>query len=677
MTARPSRKSSVPGTGFGLLLALAAVLLLFIGSGAATYLNIRTLSESAGWVAHTHEVLINTADVMSQMRAAESNQRAYIITGDERYRTPYETAVALVWKRIEAVEKLTRDNESQQPRIEALRNEVKARLDILKQTIDVRDAEGIDAARDRVATNRGKEAMDAIAERIEEMSEAERALRVQRLEATADAYSVAVSGVLLTGVVGVILSLAVASLIQRAAATRQRQEWLQTGQLGLSAATAGDLRLERLGENTLKYLAEYLDAQAGAFYASDEGQFIRVATYGVPAAGGAPERFTLADGLLGQAAKDARTIVVRDVPDGYLSFGSALGQGKPRNLLIVPVSDDGVVNAVLELGFVNAIDEAALRLFEKAAEAIGVSVQAANYRVRLQNFLEETQRQAEELQAQTEELRVSNEELEEQGRALRESQARLEQQQAELEQTNVQLEEQTLILEAQRDDVSRAKTALQTQAQELEQASRYKSDFLANMSHELRTPLNSSLILAKLLADNAQGNLTAEQVKYAETIQSSGNDLLALINDILDLSKIEAGHMEVRPQSARLTQIVEDIARTFRPIAGQKNLAFRTEITPGTPDVLDTDRQRLEQVLKNLLSNAMKFTERGEVTLRVSAADAGRIAFAVSDTGIGIPVNQQQVVFEAFRQADGTINRKYGGTGLGLSISRELARLLG
>jgi len=457
----------------------------------------------------------------------------------------------------------------------------------------------------------------------------------------------------------------------------RRQEWLQTAQTGLSETMVGDPRPEQLGERVLKFLAEYLGAHSGAFFAADAGRFRRVATYAIPKPGGVPEGFELGDGLLGQAAKDGRTFVVRDVPDGYMSVGSALGQGSPRNLIVAPAAAYGSVNAVLELGFVGPVYDSDADLFDRVSESIGVAVRSAQYRTNLQELLQRTQQQAEELQAQSEELRVSNEELEEQGRALRESQTRLENQQAELEQTNTQLEEQAQLLETQRDDLGKTKASLEVQARELEQASQYKSDFLANMSHELRTPLNSSLILAKLLADNPDGNLTAEQVRYAETIQSAGNDLLALISDILDLSKIEAGRMEIRPEPVRLTQLTADLARAFEPVAAHKGLAFRIRVAPGCPEDFETDRLRLEQVLRNLLSNAIKFTEAGEVTLDVSHTDDGRLTFAIRDTGIGIPEHQQQLVFEAFRQADGTTNRRHGGTGLGLSISRDLARLLG
>jgi signal transduction histidine kinase/CheY-like chemotaxis protein len=298
------------------------------------------------------------------------------------------------------------------------------------------------------------------------------------------------------------------------------------------------------------------------------------------------------------------------------------------------------------------------------------------YRERLQELLHETQTQSEELQAQQEELRVSNEELEEQSRVLKESQARLETQQAELEQTNTHLEEQAEQTRRHSESLAAAQAALTEKAADLERANQYKSEFLANMSHELRTPLNSTLILAKLLADNSENNLTPEQVRYAQTISAAGNDLLALINDILDLAKVEAGKIDIVAEPVRLAALAENLGKTFQPLAREKGLAFHVEIEPGTPERIETDTQRLSQILKNLVSNAVKFTTVGEVSLRVSAAAEG-VAFAVRDTGIGIEPEQQEVIFEAFRQADGSTHRRFGGTGLGLSISRDLARLLG
>ena len=457
----------------------------------------------------------------------------------------------------------------------------------------------------------------------------------------------------------------------------KKQEWLQAGQVRLAENMSGEQRLDELGANLLRFLAEYLGAQAGAVFIRDGDGFRRHATYGVPADGRMPDHVRPGDGLLGQAVKDGRGFLLHEVPEDYLYFGSGLGQAKPRHLLIAPVRVEGEIHAVLELGFIGAAGERHVEFLESVSESAAIAIRSAKFRIRLQELLEETQQQAEELQAQSEELRTANEELERQSLSLQDSQSRLEMQQAELEQTNAHLEEQAQALESQRDDLSRAQSALQGQARDLEQASRYKSEFLANMSHELRTPLNSLLIMARLLADNRDGNLSSDQIRYAETIETSGNDLLLLIDDILDISKIEAGKVELQARRVGIVQIAGKVKAAFEAAALQKGLTLRTEILPDTPDALETDPQRLEQVLKNFLSNGIKFTEKGGVVLSIGPAADGRLTFSVRDTGVGIPVEQQQAVFEAFRQADGTISRKYGGTGLGLSISRELARLLG
>ena len=676
-TAATSAQKRRANAGFSIFLGLAAVLLFFVASAFISYWNTRIFSRNATLVTHTHEVILKLSDLRSLAKDAETGQRGYVLTGDDSYLAPHTDAVATLEEEFLSLGELVKDNPQQKMRMEKLQRHMRNKLSELKETIDLRRAKSFEAALELVKTNRGKSEMDAIRSIIADMEMTENDLRQQRMEEMRGAYQIAVVSGILTAVLGIILSIAVAYLLRKAALTRARQEWLQSGEVGLSVAMLGELRVEQLGENILKFITGYVDAHAGALYMHDGDSYRNVATYGTPTESGAPASFELNDGLLGQAAKDGRTILVNEVPDGYLTVSSALGHGNPRHLIIAPAKSDDAVNAVLELGFIHPLDPETMTLLEQVSESIGVAVKAANYRTKLQNLLEETQRQAEELQAQGEELRVNNEELEEQSRALRESQTRLEQQQAEMEQTNAQLEEQTQLLEGQRDDIARAKAAIQLKAQELEQASQYKSDFLANMSHELRTPLNSSLILAKLLGDNPNGNLTDEQVKFAQTIQSSGNDLLALINDILDLSKIEAGHMEMRPETLPLASLARDLTSIFAPMAKQKGLTFSASVAPNAPEIMETDRLRLEQVIKNLLSNAIKFTEKGSVELTVARAEGNRVSFTVKDTGIGIANEQQQAIFEAFRQADGTISRKYGGTGLGLSISRELTRLLG
>jgi len=454
--------------------------------------------------------------------------------------------------------------------------------------------------------------------------------------------------------------------------------WLQQGETLVSQRLIGELGPHEVADRATQALCEFTGADTALLYRIDGPDLLRKGGHAVDLAA-ARERIPIPDGIAGQVARDGRPRVLDDVAEGHLPVTTTLGRSAPAQIVVAPLRIDGVTAGVVELGFLRRPSDTGrvLELLDQLAEPIGLTLRSALYRRRLEVLLEETQRQGESLQAQQEELRVSNEELEEQSRVLLESQARLETQQVELEQTNVQLEEQAQVLERQKLDLLAAQQSLHGKAEQLEAASRYKSEFLANMSHELRTPLNSSLILSKLLADNKPGSLNAEQVKYAQAIHASNNDLLLLINDILDLSKIEAGHVDLTVEPLDLSEVLERLRATFDPLARQKKLSFVVEAAPGAPSVLHTDGQRLLQVLKNLLANGIKFTERGEVRLVVRPAAEGRVAFEVTDSGVGIPKHQQEVIFEAFRQADGSTSRRFGGTGLGLSISRELAHRLG
>ena len=674
-----SRGSATPETGFNARtgFGLALVVLFFLLSGWIADSNINVLRDDAAQIQHSHEVIASLDELLSTMQDAETGQRGFLLTGRDQYLAPYNEALARIGPKLDDIASLTRDNALQRSRLVPLRRHVDAKLAELKQTIDLRRRTGIVAALAIVTTDRGKIEMDAIRTQLDLMQQEEARLRQVRVDEMAGAYRTAwISGVL-SCLLGILLTLVVGFLIRRAAVARERQQWLQAGEASLASAMLGEQRTDQLGENILGFLTKYLGAQGGALFAGDGAQYRRIATYGVPFDAQVVERFSLREGLLGQVVADREPSILNDIPDGYLTIGSALGRDKPRHLTISPAIADDMVHGVVELGFLRPVTEDVVTFLDQACASIGVALRSARFRTELQNLLEETQRQSEELQVQSEELRVSNEELEEQGRALKESAVRLEQQQVELEQANAQLEEQAQQLETQRDDLARTGAAVELKARELEQASRYKSDFLANMSHELRTPLNSLLILSKLLGDNPDGNLTDDQVKFANTIQSSGNDLLTLINDILDLSKIEAGHVQVRPETVALERLGTDMRHMFEPIAGERGLRFDIAIAKDCPATIDTDRQRLDQILKNLLSNAFKFTEAGSVALSIERAGEDRIALAVTDSGIGIPEDQQRAIFDAFHQADGTISRKYGGTGLGLSISRELARLLG
>jgi len=659
------------------IVALVVVIVFFVISGVMAYENIKTIRENNQKVIQSQQTVRSLNEILSSAQDAETGQRGFLLTGNDRYLEPYRAAQAAIPGRLDSIRLATQDNAAQQQRLKELAVRLDDKLAELRETIDLRRAQGLEPALAVVNSDRGKAAMDAIRNQLSSMQADELVVRDRRVAEMGTAYNGALTTGILSALLGIALTLVVGVLIRNAARSTQRSAWLQAGQLELGAAMAGDQATEELGANILTFLARYLNAQAGALFVNSTSYYERIGAYGLPPGSEGVQRFLPTEGLPGQAAAERRMLVVNDVPDGYLSVGSALGQDKPRHLVMLPSIVDGQVNGVLELGFFRALDDDTLALLEQTAPAIGVALRSATYRAELSRLLEETRRQSDSLQLQGEELRVSNEELEEQSRVLKQSQHELEQQQAELEQTNVHLEEQANELEAQRDELYRANQAIESKAQEVLRASRYKSDFLANMSHELRTPLNSALILSKLLADNPRGNLTEEQVKFARTIHSSGNDLLTLINDILDLSKIEAGHIEIHPDTLPIDRMIKGLAPLFQPIAEQKGVFFDVAMSPDCPAAFESDRQRLEQIIKNLLSNAFKFTEQGSVRLLVAPDAHGNIVFAVSDTGIGISDEQQTRIFDAFQQADGTISRKYGGTGLGLSISLELARLLG
>ncbi|MEN0117764.1 MAG: response regulator [Agrobacterium cavarae] len=670
-----------PTKGFGLdtpiLIGLAGALIFFVVSTVASLQTTRSLRDNNSKVVRTHEVIVAIDLLQSDVQDAETGQRGYLLTGNERYLEPYERARSQLAARFKELESVMGSDLVQQRRLVELRTDIDRKLDELARTIDMRRDGNTEAALALVNSDVGKTAMDALRSTIADMRVEETQERAQRLVAMNSAYNTAIALVVSAGLLGTILTFVIGYLMRLATIARRRQEWLQQAQLGLSEAVMGDKNTVDVGESILGYLSNYVGAVAGVLFVKDHDGFERSSTFGVPVDDTLLSRLSANDGLFSHVLTNQRPIVVGELPEGYINFSSGLGRQKPSYLAIAPASVDGKVRAVVELGFLHPVGDHILELLEQSSDTIATAIRSAEFRTQLQTLLHETQRQTEELQVQGEELRVSNEELEEQGRALKESQARLEQQQVELEQTNSQLEEQAQELERQRDGLEEANEAISRKAAEVEQASRYKSDFLANMSHELRTPLNSSLILAKLLADNPDENLTPEQVKFAQTIQSSGNDLLNLINDILDLSKIEAGHVEINPEPVSIHRTVDTLQRMFAPLADNKGLRFTVDIAAGVAPLVETDPQRLEQVLKNLIANAIKFTEKGQVSLLVRSSDGEQIAISVADTGIGIAEEQQQRIFDAFHQADSTISRRFGGTGLGLSISRELIRLLG
>ena len=461
----------------------------------------------------------------------------------------------------------------------------------------------------------------------------------------------------------------------------QEQDWLKTNLARFTGHMQGGRDLLDVTQLIVSELTPLVGASQGSFFLSEAAagdgleSLRRIASYGYRPRKNVPSRFTFGEGLVGQAAVERRPILVSDVPGDYIRIASGLGEALPVTIVILPVLFEEQVLGVVELASFHSFSAVHMQFLEQLMEIIGVSLNAIIASSRTKELLVESQRLAAELQNKSEELQS---------------------QQGELQQTNAELEEKARLLAAQNRaieiknlEIEDARRGLEDRAEQLALSSRYKSEFLANMSHELRTPLNSLLILAKLLSENPDRNLNPRQVEFARTIHSAGTDLLQLINDILDLSKVEAGKMDVHPSDVAIAGVVEYVEATFRPLTAEKDLRFTVAIAEDVPRTLFSDQHRLQQVLRNLLSNAVKFTATGEVRLDIAtAADVPLttpelnghhkvLAFSVTDTGIGIPPEQLKVIFEAFQQADGTISRKFGGTGLGLSISREIARLIG
>jgi len=471
------------------------------------------------------------------------------------------------------------------------------------------------------------------------------------------------------------INLMVANLRETTRANRE-QYWLNTNLARLSSLMQGHRDPLEVARLIMSELTPLVSAQYGAFYlatADNAEEFERIAAYGFHRSG--LIRFELGEGLAGQAALDRTRILVEDVPPGYVTVGSGLGASAPTTLAVLPILFEDQVLGVLELASLHRFSDLHLAFFDRFVPTIGVTINAIMANSRTEVLLAESQRLATQLQERSDELQRQ--------------QAELRRSNAELEEKAALLAKQNRAIEVQNFQIDQARRTLEERAQQLALSSQYKSEFLANMSHELRTPLNSLLVLAKLLSENSDGNLTVKQTEFARTIYDAGSDLLQLINDILDLSKVEAGKMDIHPAPISVDALLDNVDASFRPTAGQKGLAFGVEVNSSVPTLVYSDEQRLQQILRNLLSNAVKFTHTGSVTLRVSPADPEMeftgplrdtesvIAFAVIDTGIGIAEDKLELIFGAFQQADGTTSRGYGGTGLGLSISRDIARLLG
>lgn len=714
-----------------LIISSGISLLILLISSTASYVSIKKLLDSNGLVNHTNEVIYNINQGHNITIDAQNSVRGFLITGKTSLLSSYTDAEQRANICYQTLEQLTPDNAVQQKNLAELKVRSKVFYNYLKERVAFKAA-GFTATEEHLS--KGKDLLDNLRESLKAMENEEQRLLKVRIEEAGSNGSYSLILIVMAALIAIVITLvffvrmlkdfrqrqklqmelqrneietanrirvissiaeeisdgnyeiriddtesdalgSVAGSLNNMAVSLNRsfnllseKEWLQTGMAQLSNVMLGEKNVEQLTKEVIEFIASYTHSSAGVIYLLEGETLEMVSGYSyIPAKN--RERLKLGEALTGQAAKSKRMLELKMEETDSISISYALGEIKPTHIVAIPLMEANV-EGVMELASIREFTALELNFLMDASYIIAIAVKGAINRKRVQELLEETQSQSEELSVQHSELESINAELETQTEKLQASEEELKVQQEELQQTNEELAERSVLLEEQNMEI-------QKKSEALELSTRYKSEFLANMSHELRTPLNSILLLSRLLSENNEQNMSAEQIEFAKVIQSSGNGLLALIDEILDLSKIEAGKMELEILDIPLQEIVESLKNLFSVLAKEKGIEFKV-VTKDAPLVIKTDKMRLEQVLKNLISNGIKFTSKGSVTLDIhkDPKNDKRICFSVKDTGIGIPEAQQPLVFEAFQQADGSTKRKYGGTGLGLSISRELAKLL-
>ncbi|MDB5256853.1 MAG: histidine kinase [Chitinophagaceae bacterium] len=713
--------------------------LLLISLIASVY-STNGLIDNSKLVNHTNEVLRQSEMIISYMKDAETGQRGFLVTNDPVFLQPYNGAYEKVMNALHNVKDRTVDNAIQQKNVEEAKVLIDAKFNQMKRTIDIStkrsgvSPEDVAARLDEM--RKGKKVMDDLRVVIERIKTEEKRLLEIRSQEQIRYISYTPILVITAALISILITVLSyirikADMEQRLAEqlkeeqkyieTAQRisvienmtqkvsdgdyairsddkgndelgrvaealnkmtisleysfnellyKDWIKEGTVVIGNAIRGERDIKKLSENLIESITRYMNAQIGAVYILNRNmEFVLTGSY---AGTDLPKTVKLSEGLVGEVLKKREMTVLEDLPVNYLKINSSIVEGTVGAVIVMPLVHDNESIGVIEIGLLRKPSAKELEWLKINLEQISIGINSVLSYERLQELFEEMQAQTEELQAQHNELESLNTELEAQSQKLQASEEELKVQQEELQQTNGELEERTLLLEEKNLDIIK-------KAEELQQSTKYKSEFLANMSHELRTPLNSILLLSRLLSENSETNLSTDQIEYARVIQSSGQGLLGLIDEILDLSKIEAGKMEVEYLDVPIAEIVDEMKGLFKAIAVEKKLDFDIRISPGVPEVIETDKVRLSQILKNLLSNALKFTSKGSVELIVNRfpTNDNILCFTVRDSGIGIPAEKQHQIFEAFQQADGSTRRKYGGTGLGLSISRELVKLLG
>jgi CheY-like chemotaxis protein/signal transduction histidine kinase/CHASE3 domain sensor protein len=663
-----------------------------------SFRNREQFLETNQWVNHTYEVLTELDQARIDAIEAETATRGFIITGKDDYLIPYRQAQADLPGHIANLKALVKDNPRQHRNIEIFERLTNDHLQHLRACIALREKD-FNQAKDLVSTGESRRILNLIRETGNHAKSLEQTLLRERKQASEDdakRFNLIFLFLLFTIVIVllVVYFLIITNLraLKKAETEAANKNWNLTGTGELIRSIQGNKGVPELSQIIINRLASYLHASLGAIYVTEEG----ATTLKLTAAYATDKRneplfITSGEGLAGQAAAEKKKLLLQDIPDEYFKLNTSFGEVKPRMVLAVPFMFENNVIGVIELGTIHPFSETQLQYLDFVVDSIAIALVSAKSREKTNELLEETQRQGEELEIQQEELRQANEELMAKTESLEHSTAELKSQQDELYLTNQELEEKAVLLAQQKEKLEFAKSEIENKAGEIEVTSRYKSEFLANMSHELRTPLNSVLILAQLLSENKNGTLGKKELEFARNIHNSGADLLNLINEILDLSKIEAGKLQLDITEFTFDSIIRDLQAIFSEVAKSKSIDFTITYNANVlPPGMASDLQRVEQILKNLLSNAFKFTPKGgRISVIMDRPDPGIVfrskglfqksivAFSVTDTGVGIPEDKREIIFEAFQQADGSTKRKYGGTGLGLSISRELAHALG
>ncbi|MBC7381405.1 MAG: response regulator [Bacteroidia bacterium] len=713
-----------------LVFIISTVLLLV--SIVSSLSSITGLIDSAKWVNHTNEVLSEAENLISFLKDAETGQRGFVITKNPIFLDPY--AYDKIKISFGKLKELTSDNAVQQRKLSLISPLIDDRFNQLDKVLKLSKKDGFYEVKEEEML-KGKAIMDKLRKQIAEMKTEENrllAIRTAKLDAyTRYAPILIVLAALLSIGITIVSFLRirretedrlkkqnedekkyddtsirisqmevitqriangdlaarsgdneqdeigrVSSAINKLAISLQKsfselemKNWLEVHTIVISDVVRGQTDVALLANDVIKAISDILNFQVGTFYViNSSGYFSLAAQHACvnPALHLKP-----GEGLTGEALKNKKTILVNEIPLSHLKLTSSIGESTGGYLLLLPLFYNKNVVGIMELGFIKKPSELDLQLLENCKEALGIGINGALSYSKQQELLEITQSQSEEMKTQHNELESLNVELEAQTQQLQASEEELRVQQEELLEANTELVERSNLLQERN-------AVIQAKAQELALTTKYKSEFLANMSHELRTPLNSILLLSRLLSDNKLKHLSNDEVEYAKVIQNSGNGLLNLINEILDLSQIETGKMELDPEETKITEVLDGLKSLFTELAKEKGIAFNLSTAGDLPEFIRTDKMRLEQILKNLISNAIKFTAKGSVKLHVtrSAKNNNLISFSVEDTGVGIPKDKHALIFEAFQQADGSTKRKYGGTGLGLSISKQLAKLL-